>query len=407
MKNSLFLALLPLSAVVAADTVNVDHLAQVSNVSFTQNGEQDVIVSYDLDNGGEPAFVTLDVLTNGVPLPVSAVQTLSGDVSASLSDFVADGTGKKIVWKARTDWKGNLASNATVVVSAHYTNHLEGVYLRVDVSGGMEADAWPTHFGSVEPDLTSKAFLWDELWLKCVPAGTFHMGSPEDELNHYANETRHQVTLTKPFFIGVTPVTRKQWTNMAGKITNLTVDGYEACPARWIRYTHTIDSPTRSDTVFARLAEKTGLHGFGLPTEAQWEYACRADTASTFNDGSPWDPDLTSTKPTVSANLDKLAWYKNNSGDSDHQVATKKPNAWGLYDFHGGVWELCRDSARTYTSEAVVNPIGDMPKIDGTCVKRGGSTSSDAYGCRSAYRNTSQSVTAAAEANGIRLAFEF
>ena len=400
-------SLFSLCAASAALAANVDHLAQVSDVSFTQDGGQDVIVTYNLVNHGEPAFVTLDVLTNGVPLPVAAVQSLSGDVSTSLTDFVTDGTGKQIVWKARTDWKGNLGENASVVVSAHYTNHLEGVYLRVDVSGGMEADAWPTHFGSVDPDVSSTALLWDELWLKCVPAGTFLMGSPEDELNHNANETRHQVTITKPFFIGVTPVTRKQWTNMAGKINKLDVDGYEGCAAGWIRYTFDSDSASRTDTVTNRLNRLTGLVGFNLPTEAQWEYACRADTSSAFNDGSPWDPGTTGDKPITSANLAELAWYKGNVGEEAHNVATRKPNAWGRYDFHGSVWELCRDSARVYAAGAVTDPVGVIPGNSGTCVKRGGSTGSDAYGCRSAYRNTTQNVTETTAGNGARLVLEF
>ena len=84
-----------------AFAANVDHLATVSNVSFTQDAQQDVIVTYDLANNGEPAFVTFDVLTNGVPLPVAAVQSVTGDVSASLTDFVTDGPGKTIRWKAR------------------------------------------------------------------------------------------------------------------------------------------------------------------------------------------------------------------------------------------------------------------------------------------------------------------
>jgi hypothetical protein len=232
-----------------AFAANVGHLATVSNVSFTQNANQDVIVTYDLDNNGEPAFVTLDVLTNGVPLPVAAVQSVSGDVSTSLTNFVADGTGKTIIWKARTDWKGNLGSNATVVVSAHYTNHLEGVYLRVDVTGGTAAKSWPYHFGAVEPDITSKAFLWDELWLKCVPAGTFLMGSPEDELGRGNDEIQHQVTISKPFFIGITPVTRKQWKNMGGSIQTLTLEGMEAVPAGKIRYSYDGTSNTRCDTL--------------------------------------------------------------------------------------------------------------------------------------------------------------
>ena len=394
----------------------VGHLATVSNVSFTQNAQQDVIVTYDLANDGQPAFVTMDVLTNGVPLPVAAVQTVSGDVSSSLADFIADGTGKQIVWKARTDWKGNLTSNATVVVSAHYTNHLEGVYLRVDVTGGTTAEAWPHHFGSVDPDVSSTAFLWDELWLKCVPAGTFLMGSPEDELNHNANETRHQVTITKPFFIGVTPVTRKQWTNMAGKINNLDVDGYEGCAAGWIRYTYGSASNTRCDTLLARLNAKTGFSGFALPTEAQWEYACRADTQSAFNDGSPCDPDETSASYATSESLEDLAWYQGNAGTSQpmQPVATKKPNAWWLYDFHGNCWEFCRDMLRTYPSAAETDPCGEIPGVGDKCVIRGGSKDTPANGCRSGRRNqsgtlgaTGSSATDNRETNGARFVFEF
>ena len=89
--KTLVSALFPLAALVAS-AADVTHLATVSNVSFTQNANQDVVVTYDLANDGQPAFITLDVLTNGVPLPVAAVQTVSGDVSSSLADFIADGT---------------------------------------------------------------------------------------------------------------------------------------------------------------------------------------------------------------------------------------------------------------------------------------------------------------------------
>ena len=404
------------AALCAAEALaaNVGHLAAVSNVSFTQNANQDVVVTYDLANDGQPAFVTLDVLTNGVPLPVAAVQTVSGDVSSSLADFIADGTGKQIVWKARTDWKGNLTSNATVVVSAHYTNHLEGVYLRVDVSGGMDAPTWPHHFGSVEPDVTSRAFLWDELWLKCVPAGTFLMGSPEDEKgrNYYGYaETQHEVTLTKPYFIGVTPVTRKQWTNMGGSVAGLAVDGKEGHPAGKINFTWDDVSNTRADTLLARLNQKTGLGGFALPTEAQWEYACRADTQGVWADGSPWDPGITENRPDTSENLDSLGWYSKNStvsgATSVHQVATKAPNAWGLYDFHGNVWEWCSDWAADYSAEPINDPTG--PTTGEKRIRRGGSYSTAAFACRAATRNAQEEINKGnqLEANGTRLAFEF
>ena len=381
-----------------------------------------MIVTYDLANNGQPAFVTLDVLTNGVPLPVAAVQTLSGDVSTSLTDFIADGPGKQIVWKARTDWKGNLTSNATVVVSAHYTNHLEGVYLRIDVTGGTSAESWPHHFGSVEPDVTSTAFLWDELWLKCVPAGTFHMGSPENELGRKVyesnDETQHQVTITKPFFIGVTPLTRKQWTNMGGTMGTgtslLPVEGYESCPAGNLRYSFGSKNGTRLDTMVATLNEKTGLSGFGLPTEAQWEYACRADTQGVWADGSPWEPSITAAKPEKSENLALLGWYGGNSTVSGtkvvHDVATKSPNAWGLYDFHGNVWEFVRDKYAVYPTIPQTDPFIDpgYPVTDEiTIVRRGGSKDTNASGCRAAVRNTGIKAYQTNTTTGARLVFEF
>ncbi len=399
-----------------AIAANVGHLATVSNVSFTQDAQQDVIVSYDLANNGEPAFVTFDVLTNGVPLPVAAVQSVTGDVSASLTNFVADGPGKTIRWKARTDWKGNLGENASVIVSAHYTNHIEGVYLRIDVTGGMDAPSWPHHFGAVAPDVTSKAFLWDELWFKCVPAGTFLMGSPEDELGRGTDEIQHQVTISKPFFIGITPVTRKQWKNMGGSIQTLTLEGMEAVPAGKIRYSYDGTSNTRCDTLLARLRTKTGLPGFNLPTEAQWEYAARADTQGVWADGSPWDPDRTTSNYAVSTNLHLQAWYQGNAGTTVdvHPVAQKAPNAWGLYDFHGNVWEFCRDCKREYTAEPVVDPIGILAYVGTNCVIRGGSKDTPAYGCRVARRNVSgeiglktSSATDNRDTNGARFVLEF
>ena len=416
--KTLVSALFPLAALVAP-AATVGHLAQVSNVSFTQNAQQDVIVSYDLANNGQPAFVTLDVLTNGVPLPVAAVQSLSGDVSTNLTDFIADGTGKQIVWKARDDWKGNLTSNATVVVSAHYTNHLEGVYLRVDVTGGTSAESWPHHFGSVDPDVSSTAFLWDELWLKCVPAGTFLMGSPEDEpgRNVYSStdETQHKVTLTKPFFIGVTTLTRKQWTNMGGTMGNgVPLEGYESCPAGNLRYSYSSENATRLDTMMETLADKTGLPGFALPTEAQWEYACRADTQGVWADGSPWEPSITDATPAKSENLALLGWYGDNSAVSGtkvvHEVATKAPNAWGLHDFHGNVWEFVRDKYADYPATAVDDPFtapGEPVTDETTIVRRGGSKDTIASGCRAAVRNTGITAHKTNATTGARLVFEF
>ena len=221
----------------------------------------------------------------------------------------------------------------------------------------------------------------------------------------------------KAFFVGVTPVTRRQWKNMGGSIQNLSDEGeLGSVPAGKIRYTYGSASNTRCDTILARLNAKTGFSGFALPTEAQWEYACRADTQSAFNDGSPCDPGETSASYATSESLEDLAWYQGNAGTSQpmQPVATKKPNAWGLYDFHGNCWEFCRDKQRAYPSTAESDPCGEIPVVGDKCVIRGGSKDTPASGCRSARRNvsgaigaTGSSATDNRETNGARFVFEF
>ena len=108
--------------------------------------------------------------------------------------------------------------------------------------------------------------------------------------------------------------------------------------------------------------------GFRLPTEAEWEYACRAGTKGPY-----------------AGNLDDLAWYGENSGKTTHPVGQKKPNAWGLYDMHGNVWEWCSDWYGDYPAGAVTDPTG--PGTGSLRVIRGGSWHDDAGHCRSAHRD--------------------
>jgi formylglycine-generating enzyme required for sulfatase activity len=125
--------------------------------------------------------------------------------------------------------------------------------------------------------------------------------------------------------------------------------------------------------------EHPGLHA-ALPTEAQWEYACRAGTDRAFHDGSPC------TEPEGDdPALRELGWFRENSDLRTHDVKEKLPNAWGLYDTHGNVWEWCRDGMRTYTTGAQLDPVGSQ-EAGAPRVVRGGSWDFLALFCRAAYR---------------------
>jgi formylglycine-generating enzyme required for sulfatase activity len=128
---------------------------------------------------------------------------------------------------------------------------------------------------------------------------------------------------------------------------------------------------------------------FDFPTEAQWEYACRAGSTAAYCYGDN-EKELT-----------QYAWYEDNSNDRPHPVGEKKPNAWGLYDMHGNVWEWCSDWYGEYPSEPDTDPVG--PKEGANRVIRGGSWDNDAAFCRTAYRSNG-SPTNRDTRSGVRLA---
>ncbi len=110
-----------------------------------------------------------------------------------------------------------------------------------------------------------------------------------------------------------------------------------------------------------------------LPTETQWEYACRAGTTSA-----------------CSGDLNEMAWYENNSYDKSHPVGSKKPNNWGIYDMHGNVWEWCKDWKSAYPKEFVTDPVG--PNSGNVRIVRGGSWNDAAQSCRSARRGDNEPI---------------
>ena len=202
-----------------------------------------------------------------------------------------------------------------------------------------------------------------------IPAGEFLMGSPETERGRRGTELQHQVTLTKPFLLGVHEVTQGQWQAVMGttpwKGEEYVKEG-DDYPATYVSWHDAVE--------FSRkLSEKEGLE-YRLPTDAEWEYACRAGTTTAYSFG---DDD---------SELGEYAWYMENSEVAGqkyaHTVGQKKPNPWGLYDMHGNVWEWCSDWHGDYSSGSVTDPAG--PSSGATRVECGGSWHRGAGNCRSA-----------------------
>ena len=275
------------------------------------------------------------------------------------------------------------------------------LYAVVDLSGGANASIYPVHYTDMSPDLNDDTCRTTQLWLRKIPAGTFMMGAPTDEVGRKYNETQHKVTLTQDYYIGIFECTQKQWELVMGSnpVRYLKGDSRpvscvnydmirgteEQAGAGWPVYGHTVDSTS----FMGKLQRKTGLV-FDLPTEAQWEYACRAGTTTALNSGK----NLTSAEKDV--NMDDVGRYKFNASDGkggyseDTKVGSYLPNAWGLYDMHGNVSEWCldwgKDRERMMVSKTVeLDPVG--PKTGFNRALRGGNYVREAWFCRSAQRS--------------------
>jgi formylglycine-generating enzyme required for sulfatase activity len=200
-----------------------------------------------------------------------------------------------------------------------------------------------------------------EIVLVRISPGRFTIGSPANEAGRLDNEgPQRSVTISKAFYIGRFPITIAQFQNvMSGGAA-----GESEAPVSEIFYADAKEFVRRVSTL-AQFEVK-------LPTEAQWEYACRAGTQTPYYSGA------------TEADLARAGWYSGNSEGHAHPVGLKEPNAWGLYDLHGNVWEYCEDFIDDYATISNVDPVGRITDRHGAM--RGGGWMHGPSHCRAATR---------------------
>jgi formylglycine-generating enzyme required for sulfatase activity len=238
--------------------------------------------------------------------------------------------------------------------------------------------------------------------MRWCPPGSFNMGSPKEESGSSEEEPLHKVTISRGFWIAETETTQNQWqavrgvtqeqqlkrTNRFGELTSVGPD----VPIYHVSYHEALDFCKRLTDAERKAGRLPAGYVFTLPTEAQWEYACRAGTTTALNSGK----DLTD--KLRCPNADEVAWFRGNSYISNdtqppgpHPVAKKRANAWGLFDMHGNIAEWCLDKAVFDYEDNLIITLGEttadpMNKKGTEAVVRGGSWASPATMCRSASR---------------------
>ena len=387
------------------DRVNVSVSGLDARQRYPWNGLVDIDYEVSLPGGGEEerAWVAVSGMDAGTGEAI-CMRTLGGMGAAAP---VPAG-------KYRMTW--DMGVDAPHLVSDAFSVKMSGgtaaaTYWVVNMGSGTGADHWPIEtWEGVPVGGWALEHKTGKLVLRRVEAGTFTMGSPDGELGRQTDETVHAVTLEQPYGLGVFPVTQKQWALATGGEVPSQYAG-DARPVECVSQGMVrgltdgtqwpLEGGVDADSFLGVLRAKTGV-AFDLPTEAQWEHACRAGTGTALNSGKEL------TGPETCTNLAELGRYAHNGGSEDTadgrhaEVGSYAPNAWGLYDMHGNVWEWCLDwYGEGGTDAPATNPAG--PETGTGRVVRGGSWNSDAQDCRSARRGVRNPLEAAADI-GLRVA---
>ena len=350
-------------------------LALIANIVTSQNLSSDSWVFSGLPDD-------LPIITSTLPAgSISQIQnqTLTFTFAAPVSDFDA----------SDVTLTGAIKGRFNSVSPTVYTLDILGTGGTISASVGQRIDSpisTTASFSNFYQD-TWKLILQDTptsvtMELIRVPAGTYLMGSASSELSRFSNETQHIVTLTQDFYIGKTEVTQEQWKALESIPESQTQIG-DRIPVHNVSYYDIL-------LWLQKLNSAQFIQGtFSLPTEAQWEYACRAGTTTRFNFGDGFGAD-----EKCSPDTERISnmWYCGNNtsfGTPTYgmkAVSQKPANAWGLYDMHGNVSEWCLDWDGSYPATAVTDPTGPQIENGTYRIVRGGSWLYNALACRSSQR---------------------
>ena len=396
-KHLLFVAAVCTALLASADPND----PQVRLVSATMDSSRNLNIQYTLD---EPAIVTFDVKTNGVSIGAANLKNASRDVYRVVP---AAGRSHTIILPATEALPDSITRRkraVTVTVTAWATNSPPD-YMVIKLVG--EDKGARTYYTAPEQlpgegGVTNDLYKTDYLVMRRIPAAgkTFRMGSPDSEFGHnvVGKEILHYVSLTNDFYMGVFELTQGQYKNVIGSepatygtygakypCNKVTFNTFRGTGKLWPADGHEIDAGCYLDTFRTVL----GLPSLDLPTEAEWEFACRAGTLTPRYDGAE----------SVSGVAPELAWTDGAGPGSsaNHDVGLLIPNAWGLYDMYGNVDETCLDwfgDDDTYAvyGEMQIAPVGpaQTTKTSPARVIRGTGTcwSSNAKQVRSAFRQS-------------------
>ena len=365
----------------------------VSNVNCLQMWpfDRSVIINYTLtSNSTNPIF---DVKFYGSTDDGVTIFDLAekGTITRDGANGTVAGSGEhKTIWSPDESFYETFSDDMLVKVEATEQN-LDGTYMIIDLSGGTNATNFAiSYLDDVPEGGWTDEYKTTKMVLRKIKPGSFTMGSPSSELGRKDDEVQRKITLTQPFYIGVFEATQKQYELITG--FNPSHHKGETRPVEYVSYNmirgeeRGTNWPANCEvdaTAFLGILRAKTNHTFDLPTEAQWEFACRAETLTAWNDGT------TITNEVSDGNLARLGRYSHNREDgfggfSEHTiVGSYLPNDWGLYDMHGNVYEWCLDWYDLYSGDTT-DPKG---KEDGYCrVCRGGCFGGNARYCRSAER---------------------